>query len=187
MKEERTRRKVLTIAEKAISFSEKNSVNVRPVFQGLADDISVMEIARENIERIKSGVPVEYRPEFCGLVINVLTKGYGNDALPGYLGVSKSRIQKWASEHEDFADAMEIGSSLRAMETYRQLEDMRSTNRGNAYLMAMKANAFTEIKAETNKLPEKAQEKIEITPVIQKVEAVAAESKEITIDIPLGY
>lgn len=57
------------------------------------------------------GRPVEYREEFCAVVIEEMAKGYSKEAVAGVIGISKETLYQWAKKYPNFSDAISIGES----------------------------------------------------------------------------
>ena len=57
----------------------------------------------------KFGAPTKFKPEYCQMLIDHMTKGYSFEAFAGRIGTSKRILYIWAKENDDFFQAKEIG------------------------------------------------------------------------------
>lgn len=57
------------------------------------------------------GRPTDYKPEYCELVIEHMSKGYSFESFAGIVEVSKQCIYEWRAKHSEFGDAVAIGFS----------------------------------------------------------------------------
>lgn len=53
------------------------------------------------------GRPSEYKPEYCELVIEHMSKGYSFESFAGLLKASTATIYRWRDSQEDFRNAVE--------------------------------------------------------------------------------
>ncbi len=57
--------------------------------------------------------PAEYREEYCEQIIETMSTGFSATAFAGKIKVSHSTLRKWAREHPEFDNAMEVGKACR--------------------------------------------------------------------------
>ena len=69
------------------------------------------------------GRPTDYKPEYCELGRNYCLLGATNEALAGYLGVTRRTIGNWIATHPDFAKAVEEGRAVADAVIVRALFD----------------------------------------------------------------
>jgi hypothetical protein len=62
-----------------------------------------------------TGRPTKYDPAFCDEVIDFLSEGYSVTAWAGSKRVARSSVYKWANEHPEFSDALNIGQAASAL------------------------------------------------------------------------
>jgi hypothetical protein len=62
-----------------------------------------------------TGRPTKYDQAFCDDVIDFLSQGYSVTAWAGSKRVARSTVYKWASEHPEFSDALNIGQAASAL------------------------------------------------------------------------
>lgn len=55
------------------------------------------------------GRPTKYKEEYCGDLIQYMSKGMPYQAFAGYIGVAISTLYEWEKEYKDFSDAKKIG------------------------------------------------------------------------------
>lgn len=60
----------------------------------------------------RMGRPTKYKPEYCDVVREVMTKGYSKEAVAGHLEIAKDTLYQWEKAHPDFADALKEGVEL---------------------------------------------------------------------------
>jgi transposase-like protein len=53
-----------------------------------------------------TGRPTDYRPEFCQLVIEQMSKGISLGAFAGVIGMARETVYRWVREHREFHDAV---------------------------------------------------------------------------------
>lgn len=80
----------------------------------------------------KSGRPSKYDPKFCDIAVEFLADGYSVTALAGKLKVARSSVFKWATENDEFSDALKTGQALAALWWEDRLRDVAKTGQGNA-------------------------------------------------------
>lgn len=78
------------------------------------------------------GRPSSYKPEYCDTAIAFMEDGYSVTALAGHLRVARSTIYKWADEHPEFSDALNIGQSVAALWWEDRLRAVARGDEGNA-------------------------------------------------------
>lgn len=54
--------------------------------------------------------PTEYKPEYCELLIEHMSKGLSFEAFAGAVGVAKQTLYNWEKQFPEFLDAKAIGS-----------------------------------------------------------------------------
>lgn len=82
------------------------------------------------------GRPTDYRPEYCDLVIEEMAKGFSLGAFAGIIGVARSTIQRWVSEHQEFSVAVSRAKAARLLEWERAaLKGATTQQGGNATLI----------------------------------------------------
>lgn len=61
----------------------------------------------------KMGRPTKYRPEFCELLIQHMSKGLSFESFAGHpsVRVARSNIYEWRDKHPNFQDAFKKGSA----------------------------------------------------------------------------
>ena len=59
-----------------------------------------------------TGRPTDYKPEFCQMLTDHMSKGYPFETFAGIIRVAKSSIYKWANEFAAFSEAKKLGESL---------------------------------------------------------------------------
>lgn len=64
-------------------------------------------------QKFELGRPTEYRPEFAALLVEMSALGYGLSGFCAYLKVSRRGIAGWRQRHEEFAQAVALGTELR--------------------------------------------------------------------------
>lgn len=70
------------------------------------------KINSKNYSPKKIGRPTKYSPEFCDMVLEVMSQGYSKEAVAGHLEISKDTLYNWEKEHKDFSDALKRGVEL---------------------------------------------------------------------------
>lgn len=75
---------------------------------------SPSNISEEHAEKLKSklGRPSNYDPAYKKIVVDVMKQGKSIAAVAALIGVGRTKMWKWAEEHEDFRDALELGKEL---------------------------------------------------------------------------
>lgn len=57
------------------------------------------------------GRPTDYRPEYCALLIDHMSKGLSFESFAGTVRVSRATIYDWLKANAEFLDAKEIGTT----------------------------------------------------------------------------
>lgn len=57
--------------------------------------------------------PAEYKDEYCEQIVETMSIGFSATAFAGKIKVSHSTLRKWAREHPEFDNAMEVGKACR--------------------------------------------------------------------------
>jgi RPA family protein len=58
------------------------------------------------------GRPTDYKPEYCQVLIDLMSEGASITEVAAEIGVNKSTIYEWVKNFEDFSDAKKIGEQL---------------------------------------------------------------------------
>ena len=84
------------------------------------------------------GRPDEYRPHYCDLVVEEMSKGYSLGAVAGLIGVARDTLTKWKSRYPEFLLAVKRGKAkrLRQWETIA-LGVASGQIKGNAGVIAL--------------------------------------------------
>lgn len=61
----------------------------------------------------KVGRPSKYTPELGDKVLKHMSEGFSLTASAGMIGVGKVTVYRWAEEHEEFRDALNLGRAAR--------------------------------------------------------------------------
>lgn len=61
-----------------------------------------------------AGRPTEYRQEYCGKLIDAMSKGLSLQAAMGEIGYGRARAHEWAKSFPEFRDAIELGHAKRS-------------------------------------------------------------------------
>jgi transcriptional regulator with XRE-family HTH domain len=64
------------------------------------------------------------------MVVEDMAKGYSLTAFAGLIGVSRSTINEWMSEHPEFSEAVTRGKAARLRDWERVALDMRTNGGG---------------------------------------------------------
>ena len=78
------------------------------------------------------GRPSKYTPGLCREVVDFMQDGYSVTAFAGHIGVARSTVFKWASEHPEFSDALKTAQAKAALWWEKALMQVASTGEGNA-------------------------------------------------------
>jgi hypothetical protein len=62
---------------------------------------------------VKMGRPTLYRPEYCGQVLELMSKGKSLTGTAGAMGFWPDLFYEWAKKHADFAEALKAGRAAR--------------------------------------------------------------------------
>lgn len=57
------------------------------------------------------GAPSLYKPAYCQQIIQYLAEGHTIKAFAGHIGVGLRTVYDWIKQHDEFADAHEIGEA----------------------------------------------------------------------------
>lgn len=99
---------------------------------------------KKKLEPAKAGRPTSYRPEYCGILIDHMSKGLSFETFGARIGVSRDTAFEWVHKFPEFSDAKkeafdkcqlfweEIG-----IEGIWNYPDQRTLNTGN-YVFQMK-------------------------------------------------
>ena len=78
------------------------------------------------------GRPTKYDPAFCNEAIDFMESGYSATALAGHLKVARSTLYKWAEEHPEFSDALNVGQAVGALWWENRIRAVAEGKDGNA-------------------------------------------------------
>lgn len=53
----------------------------------------------------KAGQPTKYKPEYCQLVIDHMSRGLSFESFAGVVGTCKQTIYSWMAKYPEFLDA----------------------------------------------------------------------------------
>lgn len=59
------------------------------------------------------GQPTKYKDKFCSALVKWMSKGYSFNSFAGSIEVCLSTTINWTKEHQAFADAKELGTTMR--------------------------------------------------------------------------
>lgn len=94
-----------------------------------------------------AGAPTLYKPEYCQLLIDHMSKGYSFQSFAGLVSVATDTIYEWADKHPEFSEAHKVGvARSRKFWEEKGLEGIFSTSetrrKGNAtYTVSKSMNA----------------------------------------------
>ena len=74
----------------------------------------------------------QYCPFYCGEAVLYMGEGHGSVAFAGNIGVRHARLDQWAREHPEFAQALGIGRARNVMFWEHKLAEIARTGMGNA-------------------------------------------------------
>lgn len=74
--------------------------------------ISLLMSAKKSEPKKPNGRPSEYKPEYCGQLIEHMRGGGSIEAFAGVVGKAKQTIYNWCEEHPEFLDARKEGEGL---------------------------------------------------------------------------
>lgn len=60
-----------------------------------------------------AGRPTDYRPEYCDLIIEVMSEGLSFASFAATLGVCRDSLNEWASKHPEFSVAKKVANDKR--------------------------------------------------------------------------
>ena len=84
------------------------------------------------------GRPTEYRPEYCQLVIEFMSKGNSLTAFAGHILVGRETVYGWIRSRPDFSDACARARSARVAWLERKLLRSRKGAVTSAAIFALK-------------------------------------------------
>lgn len=61
------------------------------------------------------GRPSMYRPEYCGMLVDLMATGLSLTASMAQIGFSRQRAHEWAEAHLEFRDAIALGHGKRSL------------------------------------------------------------------------
>lgn len=85
----------------------KSPVRSEMVLSSKKDEIIHEE--HKSLEVVKIGRRVPYDPVYCQSVLKLMSEGYSITEVIAELGVSKSTLYRWANEHKEFKEALQLG------------------------------------------------------------------------------
>lgn len=113
---------------------------------------------------MSAGQPTKYDPKYCAEIIEFLAQGKHPVQFAAKISISKSTLYKWATEHPEFSDALEIAKaksldwwvnlsqSASKGEGTGDIENTGNRRLGNAglikYMLAVKDKEFQENKSD---------------------------------------
>lgn len=78
-----------------------------------ADERAQKALLEMQERRSHAGRPTSYQPEFAGLVIQFMSRGYSLTAFAGEIGVSRDTVYEWEKAHAEFSDAIKRARAKR--------------------------------------------------------------------------
>lgn len=87
-----------------------------------------------------AGRPIDYKPEYCQLLIEHMGNGYSFEAFAAIVNTCKQTLYNWLSDHEEFLDAKEIAFERSRLFWEKVGIDISAKGEGNAtaYIFNMK-------------------------------------------------
>jgi len=82
----------------------------------------------------KGGRPSKYKPEYCEAIVAHMAEGASATSFAASIGVSRSTITEWASEHPEFSAAVTRGKTMCAAWWEKLARTNAMTGDGNATL-----------------------------------------------------
>jgi hypothetical protein len=89
--------------------------NPKPFTLGRKKIAKVRTMPADRLPGYKTGRPSLYRPEYCDVAIEIMSKGHSITGLAGHLRVSHETIYQWIGSHADFAEAIKVGRGARVL------------------------------------------------------------------------
>lgn len=90
------------------------------------------------------GRPSEYRPEYCDLIIQVMSEGVSLTAFAGVVGVARDTVYEWIKVHREFSDAWSRAKPKRLLWWERKLQRSRKGAETTASIFALRNVDATE-------------------------------------------
>lgn len=87
----------------------------------------------------KPGRPSSYKPEYCDLVIELMSKGASIAAVAAELKVARAQIFKWGEEYPEFRSACDAGKEL-AQQWWEKLAGGVASGAASTHAVHKKAN-----------------------------------------------
>jgi transposase len=78
------------------------------------------------------GRPTKYKPEYCQVALDMLSKGHSLYAVAAECDVSIDTIYEWQSVHQDFSDSIKRGQAKSAVWWEEKAQQFAETGVGNA-------------------------------------------------------
>jgi transposase-like protein len=66
---------------------------------------------------------VPYSPEYCEQIISFMSMGYSQTSWCGSVRITRSTLNKWIREHEEFAEAVDVAIATRVKSLEKDLLD----------------------------------------------------------------
>lgn len=87
-----------------------------------------------------AGRPTDYKPEYCQLLIEHMSKGFSFEAFAALVNASKQTVYNWTEQFPEFMDAKEIAFERSRLFWERVGIDIAVKGEGNAtaYIFNMK-------------------------------------------------
>ena len=59
-------------------------------------------------EKIPKGRPSKYKPEYCQMLIDHMSKGFSFESFAGIVDVNRDTLFEWATAHDEFNEAKHL-------------------------------------------------------------------------------
>lgn len=97
------------------------------------------EVQIEQPPKKKVGRPSNYKPEFCDLVVELMSQGLSISAVAAEIGVGRQKLLDWQKTNEEFRVACEAGKEL-AQKWWEDLAMDVATGKASSHEVYKKAN-----------------------------------------------
>jgi hypothetical protein len=77
----------------------------------------------------KTGRPTNYKPEYCQMIIESMSKGTSVTAFAAEIGVVKDTLYEWAKVYPDFSDSMK--QAMQICEKWWEARGMKGMTEGS--------------------------------------------------------
>ena len=94
--------------------------------------------AHLNPEKRGRGRPSEYRPEYCDLVIKVMSEGYSLTGFAGSICMSRDAVYDWIGVYPDFSNAVARARAARVRWWENKLKTSRKGAETSASIFALR-------------------------------------------------